>query len=46
MKEELERKDRIIAWLQKKMFGKSSERLDPNQLDLDFDEASGGRAPN
>ena len=39
MKEELARKNQIIAWLQKKMFGKSSERLDPNQLNLDFDAA-------
>ena len=43
MKEELARKDQIIAWLQKKMFGKSSERLDPNQLDLDFDDAVLGK---
>ena len=42
-KEELARKDQIIAWLQKKMFGKSSERLDPNQLDLDFDESVLGK---
>lgn len=37
MREELARKDQIIAWLQRKIFGKSSERLDPNQLSLDFD---------
>jgi len=43
MREELARKDQIIAWLQKKMFGKSSERLDPNQLDLDFDESVLGK---
>lgn len=43
MKEELARKDQIIAWLQKKMFGKSSERLDPNQLSLDFDDATLGK---
>jgi len=43
MKEELARKDQIIAWLQKKMFGKSSERLDPNQLDLGFDDETLGK---
>ena len=43
MKEELARKEQIIAWLQGKMFGKSSERLDPNQLDLDFDSETLGK---
>jgi len=43
MREELARKDQIIAWLQKKIFGKSSERLDPNQLSLDFDEEIMGK---
>ncbi len=43
MKEELARKEQIIAWLQGKIFGKSSERLDPNQLDLDFDDETLGK---
>ena len=43
MKEELARKDQIIAGLQQRLFGKSSERLDPNQLDLDFDDATLGK---
>jgi transposase len=42
-REELARKDQIIAWLQKKIFGKSSERLDPNQPDFDFGEATLGK---
>jgi len=43
MKEELARKDQIIAGLQQRLFGKSSERVDPNQLDLDFDDATLGK---
>jgi transposase len=43
LKEELARKDQIIAGLQQRLFGKSSERIDPNQLDLDFDEALLGK---
>jgi len=31
---ELARKDQIIAALQKKLFGSSSERIDPDQLEL------------
>jgi len=43
LKEMLARKEQIIEWLQRKMFGRSSERLDPNQLDLDFDDATLGK---
>jgi transposase len=35
---ELERKNEIIAALQKRLFGSSSERLDPMQIDLQFKE--------
>ena len=38
LRRELERKDRIIAGLQKRLFGSTSEKLDPAQLDLHFDE--------
>ena len=38
LRRELERKDRIIAELQKRLFGSTSEKLDPAQLDLDFKE--------
>lgn len=38
LRRELERKDRIIAELQKRLFGSTSEKLDPAQLDLHFDE--------
>ena len=37
-KAELARKNRIIEALQKRLFGSSSERLDPAQLQLAFDE--------
>lgn len=40
---EIARKDQIIAGLQQRLFGKSSERLDPDQLDLGFDEATLGK---
>jgi len=40
---EIARKDQIIAGLQQRLFGKSSERVDPGQLDLDFDEALLGK---
>lgn len=43
MREELARKDQLIAWLQGTMFGRRSERLDPNQLDFDFGEAVLGK---
>ena len=43
VKEELARKDQIIAGLKQRLFGKSSERVDPNQLNLDFDEALLGK---
>ncbi len=36
-------KGQIIAGLQQRLFGKSSERVDPNQLDLDFDGALLGK---
>jgi len=35
---ELDRKDQIIAGLQKLLFGKKSERYDPNQHQLEFGE--------
>ena len=40
---ELARKDQIIAALQQRLFGSSSERLDPNQLQLELDEALLGK---
>lgn len=38
LKAELARKDKIIAGLQQRIFGSSSEKLDPAQLQLLFDE--------
>ena len=38
LRAELARKDRIIAGLQQRLFGSSSEKLDPAQLQLLFDE--------
>jgi len=38
LKLELERKDKIIAGLRQRIFGSSSEKLDPAQLQLLFDE--------
>lgn len=38
LKNELARKDKIIAGLQQRLFGSSSEKLDPNQLQLQMDE--------
>jgi transposase len=38
LKNELARKDKIIAGLQQRLFGSSSEKLDPAQLQLLFDE--------
>jgi hypothetical protein len=35
---EIKRKDQIIAGLQQRLFGSSSEKLDPAQLQLMFDE--------
>jgi len=37
-KAEIKRKDQIIAGLQQRLFGSSSEKLDPAQLQLMFDE--------
>lgn len=37
LKAELERKDKIIAGLQHRLFGSSSEKIDPAQLQLLFD---------
>lgn len=37
-KAELARKEQIIEALQKRLFGSNSERLDPAQLQLAFDE--------
>lgn len=39
----LARKDQIIAALQKRLFGSSSERLDPGQLQLELDELTLGK---
>ena len=38
LKAELARKDKIIAGLQQRLFGSSSEKLDPAQLQLMLDE--------
>jgi len=38
LKSELARKDKVIAGLQQRLFGSSSEKLDPAQLQLLFDE--------
>jgi len=38
LKAELARKDKIIAGLQQRLFGSSSEKLDPAQLQLEMDE--------
>ncbi len=38
LRAELARKDRIISGLQQRLFGSSSEKLDPAQLQLLFDE--------
>jgi len=38
LNDELERKNQIIAALQKRLFGSSSERLDPMQINLQFEE--------
>ena len=40
---ELARKDQIIAGLQKRLFGSSSERINPNQLEFEFGEALLGK---
>lgn len=42
-KAEIARKDKIIAGLQHRLFGASSEKLDPNQLDFPFDPAAMGK---
>lgn len=44
VKAELARKDQIIAALQKRLFGSSSERLDPGQLQLELDELTLGKS--
>jgi len=43
-KAELARKNEIIAALQQRLFGSSSERLDPAQLQLEFDEIVLGKS--
>ena len=43
LKAELARKDKIIAALQRRLFGSSSEKLDPAQLQLLFDEMIMGK---
>lgn len=40
---EIARKDQIIAWLQQQLFGSKSERLDPNQISLDFEDSLLGK---
>lgn len=40
---ELKRKDQIIDALQKRLFGSSSERLDPAQLQLEFEDGLLGK---
>ena len=40
---EIKRKDQIIAGLQHRLFGSSSEKLDPAQLQLKFDELVMGK---
>lgn len=40
---EIARKDQIIGALQQRLFGSKSERLDPAQIDLDFDDATLGK---
>jgi hypothetical protein len=44
LKAELARKDKIIAALQQRLFGSSSEKLDPAQLQLEMDEILLGKA--
>jgi transposase len=43
LEEELKRKDQIIAGLRHRLFGSSSEKLDPNQLELLFNELIMGK---
>ena len=43
LKLELERKDKIIAGLRQRIFGSSSEKIDPAQLQLLFDELIMGK---
>lgn len=43
LKFELERKDKIIAGLRQRIFGSSSEKIDPAQLQLLFDELVMGK---
>lgn len=38
LRREIERKDRIIEGLQKRLFGSSSEKIDPSQANLEFGE--------
>jgi len=40
---EIDRKDQIIAGLLHRLYGSKSERFDPSQLDLSFDEATLGK---
>jgi len=40
---EIARKDQIIAALQQKLYGSKSERLDPSQINLDFDDETLGK---
>ena len=40
---EIARKDQIIAALQQKLYGSKSERLDPSQLGLDFEDSVMGK---
>ena len=42
-KREIERKDQIIAELQRRLFGSKSERIDPSQYQLEFGEEVMGK---
>jgi hypothetical protein len=44
LKAELARKDKIIAGLQQRLFGSSSEKLDPAQLQLELEELLLGKS--
>lgn len=41
--DEIKRKERVIAGLQQRLFGASSEKLDPNQLQFQLDELTLGK---
>lgn len=43
LKQEVKHKDQMIEHLLQRLYGKKSERYDPNQLQFDFDEATLGK---